>query len=394
MAEWGMLSREAYEQLESARLAPYAARAVISQGRAIPEAEDPYRTAFQRDRDRIIHSSAFRRLEYKTQVFVNHEGDYYRTRLTHSLEVAQIARGIARTLQLNEDVAEAIALAHDLGHTPFGHAGETVMSELMRDHGGFEHNHQSYRVVTLLEQRYPEFAGLNLTFEVLEGIVKHAGEYDVPKETPGFIKTGYPTIEAQVVNLADEIAYNNHDLDDGLQSGMLTLEGLASLPLWKEACDSVRVTYGDIPGKLQKHQAIRRLIHRFITDLQQETTRRIQERSIASVEDVRQEGKDLVAFSAALAPQIQLLKTYLFQHLYRHARVEQMAEQAYRVIADLFRAYQKDPRWLPTEYYARIAMDQHPERHICDYIAGMTDRFAFEEHRRRISATSTWRGSF
>lgn len=377
-----MLTREQYETQERERLAPYGCQAAASQGRAVPEPEDPYRTVFQRDRDRIIHSSAFRRLEYKTQVFVNHEGDYYRTRLTHSLEVAQISRAIARTIRCNEDLAEAIALAHDLGHTPFGHAGEEAMNRCMAEHGGFEHNHQSYRTVTLLEHRYPEFPGLNLTFEVLEGIVKHSSEYDAPKAIPGFVGTGFPTVEAQIVNLADEIAYTNHDLDDGLQSGMLTLDGLSTVGLWRTTADQVRSAYGDLPTKPLKHQIIRRLIHRFITDLLAETTDRIDARSIRTFADVRRTGKELVAFSSALAPQIGELKSYLFKHLYRHYRVVRMADKAQRVIVDLFNAYRKNPQMLPAEYYEQICGDQPPERLICDYLAGMTDRFALDEYRK------------
>ncbi len=378
-----MMSRAEYEAEEQRRLAPYAARSAESQGRHVADAEDPYRTIFQRDRDRIIHSSAFRRLEYKTQVFVNHEGDYYRTRLTHSLEVSQIGRAMARSLRLNEDLAEAIALAHDLGHTPFGHAGEEMMHTLMANCDGFEHNHQSYRVVTYLEDRYPGHQGLNLSFEVLEGIVKHSGEYDVPRGVTDFMHPGYPTLEAQLVNMADEIAYTNHDLDDGLQSGMLTFEGLASVPIWCEAFAHTMKEFAPTNPKIAKHQTIRRLISLCINDLLQETTARLHERKIDTLADVRERGEHVVNFSEALTRELRVLKDYLFTHLYRHYRVVRMAEKAQRVVADLFHAFQKNPKMLPTEFHVRIDTgNEHPERVICDYIAGMTDRFAFDEHRR------------
>lgn len=376
-------TRECFEREEQERLATYAARAGASRGRAVSEPEDPYRTIFQRDRDRILHASAFRRLEYKTQVFVNHQGDYYRTRLTHSLEVAQIARAMCRSLRLNEDLAEAVALAHDLGHTPFGHAGEDVMSRLMEEHGGFEHNHQSYRVVTQLEERYAQSAGLNLSFEVLEGIVKHAGEYDAPRGITGFAAhEGYPSLEAQIVNLADEIAYTNHDLDDGLTSGMITLEGLDTVPVWHDHVAAVTSTQPGLRVKLLRHSAIRGLIRTCIVDLMEETTRRLTERRIATLDDIRARGGDLAAFSTAFAARFMELKRYLFDHLYRHYRVERMAEKARGVVKDLFEAFQRNPRMLPTKYYERIQHDSARERHICDYIAGMTDRYAFEEHRR------------
>ncbi len=398
-----MFTREEYQSQESERLVSYAAQAARSGGRKVKETDDPYRTIFQRDRDRIIHSSAFRRLEYKTQVFVNHEGDYYRTRLTHSLEVAQISRAICRTLQLNEDLAEAIALAHDLGHTPFGHAGEEVMNTLMAEHNGYEHNHQSYRVVTRLEERYPNFSGLNLSFEVLEGIVKHSGEYDVPKGIADFSQTGYPSLEAQVVNLADEIAYTHHDLDDGLQSGMLSFDGLSSVPLWSACYAEVEKQLGTVAPKLRKHETIRRLMRTCIHDVLAETERRIADRKIHTLADIRERGEELAAFSPHFAIELKTLKRYLFDHLYRHYRVERMAEKARRVIADLFTAFQKNPRMLPDEYFNRISAhsaregeapsgfaggggDASPcntrERIICDYIAGMTDRFAFDEHRK------------
>ncbi|MBI2343842.1 MAG: deoxyguanosinetriphosphate triphosphohydrolase [Deltaproteobacteria bacterium] len=377
-----MLTREQFERHEVTLLAPYAARACESRGRQIATPEDPYRTIFQRDRDRIIHSSAFRRLEYKTQVFVNHEGDYYRTRLTHSLEVAQISRAICRSLQLNEDLAETIALSHDLGHTPFGHAGEEAMHALMADCNGFEHNHQSYRVVTLLEQRYPDYTGLNLSFEVLEGIVKHAGEYDAPRGIPDFDYQGYPSLESQIVNLADEIAYTNHDLDDGLQSGMLTYDLLDHVSLWQTCYEDVGREFPTAIPKVIRHQVVRRLIKQCIEDMLRETERRLNAHAIQTVADVRERGDQIAAFSAPFSAELTALKQFLFEHLYRHYRVVRMAEKAKRTIEDLFYAFQNNARMLPREFYERIVADQQKERHICDYIAGMTDRFAFDEHRR------------
>lgn len=376
-----MLSRKEYEERETKLLAPFAAKALESQGREYPEEECPFRTIFQRDRDRIIHSAAFRRLEYKTQVFVNHEGDYYRTRLTHTLEVAQISRGISRTLRLNEDLAEAIALCHDLGHTPFGHAGEEVMDRLMKDFGDFEHNRQSFRVVTFLERRYPEFSGLNLSFEVLEGIVKHSGEFDNPA-VEGFRHTGYPTLEAQIVNIADEIAYLNHDLDDGLQSQLLTMEQLDGVDLWHDVVSGVRKDYPKADDNMLRYQTIRRLIHLFVTDVQEETKRQIADRKIESLEDVRAKGKDLIAFSQKLGPRVRELKAFLRTNLYKHWRVQRMTAKAQKIIEDLFTVYKTNPGILPTEIQERIRKDTMLERHICDTIAEMTDRFALEEHAK------------
>lgn len=376
-----MLSREEYERREKEFLAPYAAKSCESRGREHKEKECPFRSTFQRDRDRIIHSEAFRRLEYKTQVFVNHEGDYYRTRLTHTLEVAQISRGVARTLRLNEDLAEAIALAHDLGHTPFGHAGESTLNEMMSDEGGFEHNHQSFRVVTLLERRYPEFTGLNLSHEVLEGIVKHSGEYDRP-DVQVFQTYGHPTLEAQIINVVDEIAFMNHDLDDGLQSGMLAFEGLKEVPLWQETFDAVRRDFPDARPKIQKFQTIRRLIHLLVGDLQAETKRRIDEKCLLSLDDVRKNGENVVAFSDPMHAKTRELINYLYTNLYRHYRVIRMADKAQRILADLFTTYLNNPRILPPTLHAEIQKSGKAKRHICDYIAGMTDRFALSEHKK------------
>ncbi len=376
-----MLSREEYERREAELLAPYAAKSAFSRGRAHPEKECSFRSAFQRDRDRIIHSEAFRRLEYKTQVFVNHEGDYYRTRLTHTLEVAQISRGVARTLRLNEDLAEAIALSHDLGHTPFGHAGETTLNELMADEGGFEHNRQSLRVVTLLERRYPEWLGLNLSYEVREGIVTHTSEYDKP-DARGFESDGYPTLEAQIINVVDEIAYMNHDLDDGLQSGMLTFEGLKDVPLWNETFEEVKRDYPDARPKIQKFRAISRLIHMLVGDLQDETKKRIESNNIKTFADVGKRGNNIVSFSEPMHARTRELINYLFTNLYRHFRVVRMADKAHRVLVDLFNAYLADTKVLPPSLHAEIEKNGKAKRYVCDYIAGMTDRFALSEHKK------------
>lgn len=349
-------------------------------GREYPQEEHPYRSRFQRDRDRIVHSKAFRRLEYKTQVFVNHEGDHYRTRLTHSLEVAQISRGIARMLRLNEDLAEAVCLAHDLGHPPFGHSGQDVMNELMKDRGGFEHNRQSLRIVTVLEDRYPQFPGLNLSFEVLEGISKHFTDYDLP-DGRGFHREGQASLEAQIANLSDEIAYNNHDLDDGLRSGMISLEQLQKVEIWQELYEKVDAELPQIRLKVKVHETVRRLINRLVTDLVEQTMRNIEAGAVHSLEDVRKAPHSLVGFSEELRPKNAELKKFLFKNLYRHYRVERMADKAERILRDLFRAYTNNPKILPPWIFERAGRED-PLRAICDYIAGMTDRFALEEHRK------------
>ena len=378
-----MITREEYQRREDDWLAPYAARSRLSRGRRHPEQECSFRTCFQRDRDRIVHCEAFRRLEYKTQVFVNHEGDYYRTRLTHTLEVAQISRGLARTLGLNEDLAEAIALAHDLGHTPFGHRGESALNELMAKHGGFEHNRQSYRVVTLLERRYPDFAGLNLSSEVLEGLLKHASEYDSP-ELAGLVtdSPGSPTLEAQVVNVADEIAYMNHDLDDGLESGMLSSRSLDGVGLWREMSDRVEADHPGVSPKIKKSQVIRRLIHLLVTDLQEETGRRIEGLGIRDLNGVRDIPDPLVAFSDGMSGRTKQLKDYLFKNLYKHYRVERMADKSTRILNSLFETYLNNPKVLPPSLERAIRDEGSAERRVCDYIAGMTDRYAQDEYKR------------
>jgi len=376
-----MRNRNHLEELESQTLAPYAAFSAQSKGRMYPEKEHDYRTAFQRDRDRIVHTSAFRRLEYKTQVFVNHEGDYYRTRLTHSLEVAQIGRTIARALGVNENLAEAICLAHDLGHTPFGHSGQDIMAKLMKDHGGFEHNKQSFRIVTVLEKPYPQFPGLNLTYEVLEGITKHASEYDMPDGNL-FVKEGYPCIEAQIGNFADEIAYNNHDIDDGLQSGLLKLEELKNIEIWQTNYEKVKNQHNNLSDKQIRRIMVKSIINQLVTDLITYTTSQIQNLNIKTIDDVRKHGKDLVGFSPEIKKMNTQLKRFLFDKLYRHYRVERMAEKAQRVISQLFKAYTDNPKILPSQFLDEYDQSESFERIVCDYIAGMTDRYALDEYAK------------
>ncbi len=363
-------------------LAPYASRSVQSKGRRHPEEFKDDRPAFERDRDRIIHCAAFRRLEYKTQVFVNHEGDYYRTRLTHSLEVAQIARGIARKLRLNEELTEAIALAHDLGHTPFGHAGEDALNTLMADYGGFEHNLQSLRVVELLEERYPHFPGLNLTFETREGLAKHSSYHDSPAIDLSEYEMGLtPTLEAQIINLADEIAYNNHDIDDGLESNFIHREELLDVPLWKEVFGRVEKKYPLATLQAKTYTAISSLIGLLIQDVVSQTEQNIAEHGIETGEDVRSFGKELVSYSPFIQKESDLLKEFLRTRLYRHWRVERMRIKAERFISELFTAYVDTPTLVPEGYRKR--MDEEPvPRMVSDYIAGMTDRFALDEYKK------------
>jgi len=371
-----LLTREMLEQMEADRLAPYAMKSRDSRGRKYPEEEHPYRTAYQRDRDRIIHTTAFRRLEYKTQVFVIHEGDYYRTRLTHTIETAQIGRTIARALGANEDLVEAICLAHDLGHTPFGHSGEEALNELMRDHGGFDHNRQSLRIVEELEERYPNFKGLNLTWEVREGIAKHITEHDKGK-VAGFEPEKSATIEAQIVNAADEIAFNTHDLDDGLRAGLIEPDDLRGIALWDEAMREIGAEFSE----MTRHRIIRYLINAEVTDLIYATQKRLEDLNIRSVEDVRNLPTNIVGFSAEMAEKNRELKDFLMDHLYRHYRVVRMAVKAKRFIAELFNAYLREPSQLPRSIQRRMEREE-PERVICDYIAGMTDRFALEEYKK------------
>jgi dGTPase len=363
-------------------LAPYASRSAQSKGRRYSEEFKDDRPAFERDRDRIIHCAAFRRLEYKTQVFVNHEGDYYRTRLTHSLEVAQIARGIARKLSLNEELTEAIALAHDLGHTPFGHAGEDALDALMADYGGFEHNLQSLRVVELLEERYPLFPGLNLTFETREGLAKHSSYHDSPTVDLSEYEMGLaPALEAQIINLADEIAYNNHDIDDGVESNFINREELLDVPLWKEVFGRVERKYPHATVQAKTYTAISSLIGLLIQDVIAQTERNIAEHGIETVEDVRMFGKELVSYSPSIQKESDLLKEFLHKRLYRHWRVERMRIKAERFITELFTAYVETPTLVPEGYRRRVDEEPVP-RMVCDYIAGMTDRFALDEYKK------------
>lgn len=374
-------TREDYEKEELERLAPYAAKSAESLGRVVLEAPHPHRTAFQRDRDRVVHSRAFRRLEYKTQVFVYHEGDHYRTRLTHSLEGAQIARTIARALRLNEDLAEAIVLAHDLGHTPFGHAGERALHRLLKDAGGFDHNRQSLRVVDLLEERYPGFRGLNLTQEAREGILKHGAPWEHPVPLPP--KTPERSLEAQLADLADEIAYTNHDLDDGLRSGLLTLEMLETCELWAHTRRSVEQRATAASERVVRAQIIVELINRIVTDVVEESAARLGERGARSIDEIRAAATPLIRPSKAIAEATRDLKRFLFENLYHHPRVLRMNRKAERILGDLYRVYRDDPRQLPRHVTRRFAADGEA-RVIADYIAGMTDRFALAEHKKLL----------
>jgi len=363
-------------------LAPYAALSATSRGRSFPEPVPGGRSEFQRDRDRIIHSTAFRRLEYKTQVFVNHEGDLFRTRLTHSLEVAQIGRTIARNLRLDEDLVEAIALAHDLGHTPFGHAGQDELNGCMKDYGGFEHNLQSLRVVDMLEERYAEFDGLNLTFETREGILKHCSPQNaatLSEVGARFLNDKRPSLEAQVANLADEIAYNNHDVDDGLRSGLITLEQLAEVSLFARHLKIVRDLYPDLADRRLIHETVRRMINTLALDLISQSTQNITAAAPRSIDDVR-EAPPLIAFSPSIREEQQELKRFLRAQLYRHYRVMRMSSKARRIIRELFQAFLDDARLLPPQYQEKAQQDK--PRAIADYIAGMTDRYAIREYRR------------
>ena len=373
---------------EPASLAPYAASDARSRGRQHPEPSPSYRSQFQRDRDRIIHSAAFRRLEYKTQVFVNHEGDLFRTRLTHSLEVAQIARSIARALRLDEDLTEAIALAHDLGHTPFGHAGQDALNRCMAPYGGFEHNLQSLRVVDELEEKYAEFNGLNLTFETREGILKHCSKEharNLGDVAARFVDGGQPTLEAQLNNLADEIAYNNHDVDDGLRANLITIEQLRELALFNDAFEEVRQRYAELDTRRLIHEVVRRMINRLVTDLVETSRARIAEAAPASVDEVRALRQPLIAFSEPVRALNLELKRFLRTHMYRHYHVRRMTTKAQRVVIALFDAFMQDPLLLPPDVQHKARgpdADEHRARAIADYIAGMTDRYAFAEHAR------------
>ncbi|MFH0771571.1 MAG: deoxyguanosinetriphosphate triphosphohydrolase [Candidatus Omnitrophota bacterium] len=374
-----MFTRKEIEELELKALAPFAMKAGRSRGRAYPEEEHPCRSPYQRDRDRIIHSTAFRRLEYKTQVFVNHEGDYYRTRLTHTLEVAQIASSIARNLGLNADLVEAIALAHDIGHPPFGHPGEEELRELMKDYGGFDHNLQGLRVVDILEERYPDFKGLNLTREVREGINKHAAEYKNSEGVTQLEPERSPLLEAQVVDLSDEIAYDSHDLDDGLTSGLLNEKELNKVSLWGGIHDKISRVYPGLKDEIRKYQIIRELINMEVTDLVFESEKRISNFNIKTSDDARKTPERIIIFSGGLLEERKPLKKFLFENLYMHHKVVRMADKSRRFVRELFNAYLANPDLLPDTSRRRLAEDR-PHRVVCDYISGMTDRYALDEY--------------
>jgi dGTPase len=372
-------------------LAPYAADDRRSRGRRHPEPPPQYRSEFQRDRDRIIHSGAFRRLAYKTQVFVNHEGDLYRTRVTHSLEVAQIGRSIARALALNETLTEAIALAHDLGHTPFGHAGQDALNDCLRDHGGFEHNLQSLRTVDELEESYAAFPGLNLTFECREGILKHcspARARELGELGERFLKRRQPGLEAQLANLADEIAYNNHDVDDGIRAGLISLEEVAEVPLVRRQYQEVLQLYPALQGRRRVHETVRRMVNEVVIDVIESSAARLRAAGVADIEAVREQGAPLIGMSEAMQAQHLELKRFLLEHVYRHQRVLRMTLKARRVVEQLFEALAGEIRLLPEEYRdaaQRAALRDGVSgrvRIVADYIAGMTDRYAILEHQR------------
>jgi len=376
-----MLTRQEIEQVEERNLAGYACFSSKSRGRVHEEAEHPYRPCYQRDRDRIIHCTAFRRLEYKTQVFVNHEGDYYRTRLTHSLEVAQIAKSIARALRLNEDLSEAIAFAHDLGHTPFGHSGEDALREIMKDHGGFDHNLQGLRVVDLLEKRYPQFDGLNLTFELREGIVKHSTAFDraqVPQELDPDVLA---PLETQVADIADEIAYDNHDLDDGLTSRLIKAEELSKVEIWRLAQERAEKQFKCPSEGIRKFQTIRALINMQVTDLLTASEKNLTDNNIKTIDDVRSCKQKLIGFSPEMGQLRAPLREFLMKNLYSHYRVVRMADKARRFIGDLFKVYLDKPQQLPPSSFKRFNSED-PYRVICDYMAGMTDRYAQDEYKK------------
>jgi dGTPase len=364
-------------------LATYAAHEAQSRGRRHPEPSPSYRSEYQRDRDRIVHSTAFRRLVYKTQVFVNHEGDLYRTRLTHSLEVAQIARTIARVLRLNEDLSEAICLAHDLGHTPFGHAGQDALNECMKDFGGFEHNLQSLRVVDTLEERYAEFDGLNLTFECREGILKHCSYINAAQLGDlgeRFINRQQPGLEAQLANFADEIAYNNHDVEDGIRAGLISTEQLLEVPLFREYHAEVLAKYPTLAGRRLVYEVVRRMINRLVTDLIDSSAARLAASGVISIAEVRAHPGPLIGFSDTAREMSLALKKFLREHVYKHYKVRRMTSKAQRVVRELFAAFFDDPGLMPDEHAAQGPAGR--ARAVADYIAGMTDRYAILEHRR------------
>lgn len=381
-------------------LAAYACRPDQSKGRLYEQEESETRTCFQRDRDRIIHCSAFRRLKYKTQVFVYHEGDHYRTRLTHTLEVAQIARTLARALLVNEDLAETVALAHDLGHTPFAHVGEDVLVECMKDVGGFEHNDQSLRVVTYLENKYPRWRGLNLTWESLEGIVKHNGpitEKHLPvtlravQEQTDLRLDTYASVEAQAAAIADDIAYNNHDVQDGIRAGLFSLEDAEQVPILGEAIARTREEYPDIDEAILIHEVIREMIGEMVVDVIEETKKRLRELKPQSVEDIRMAGRQMVAFSPVMYEKVEKLRAFLWDRMYRHYRVRRMRLKVSKVVEDLYNAFTDQYELLPENWHPKVEAAGGKDdkvaraRVVADYIAGMTDRYAIKEHERLFS---------
>ena len=377
-------SRLQLEEIEDRSLAPYGMRSKDTKGRAYLDAEPEYRTTFQRDRDRILHTTAFRRLEYKTQVFINFEGDHFRTRLTHTLEVAQIGRTLARALGGNEDLVEAICLAHDLGHSPFGHSGETALARLMKDFGGFDHNRQSLRIVTELEQRYPEFPGLNLSWEVREGMVKHESEYDI-SDARDYNPDLRGNLETQIANVADELAYTTHDLDDGLRSGMINPQILEGIALW----EILRETYnwnGTILGDMERHRMIRHLVGLLVTDMIKGTDARLKESKVNSAMDIQKLKHNVVGYTEEMQRRNRELKDFLYKKLYWNYRVVRMQVKAERIISDLFHAFRSEPTTLP-EHVQFFIEKRGLERTICDYIAGMTDRYAIEEHQKMFNPT-------
>ena len=375
-----LFDRKKREEIEELTLAPYALKSADSRGRVYPEQESETRTAFERDRDRIIHTTAFRRLEYKTQVFVNYEGDHYRTRLTHTLEVAQLGRALAKGLGANVLLAEAICLAHDLGHAPFGHAGEHILNELMHGYGGFNHNTQSYRLVTELEQRYPDFPGLNLCYETREGMLKHETDYD-ESDAGGYEPDKRASLEAQIANLADEIAYNAHDLDDGLRSGLLSPYDLQELAIWRDLCSVVGWQEGERFTPMMRHEIVRELIGRSVEDVMRTTDAAIVANGLDTPDKIQLHDHNIVGYSHEFGDKVRGLKRYLYQNMYRHYRLVRMQEKAERVVSSLFNAYLKEPAMLPTEVQVRT--ENTPlHRVIADYLAGMTDRYALDEWQK------------
>ncbi|MCP4582619.1 MAG: deoxyguanosinetriphosphate triphosphohydrolase [candidate division Zixibacteria bacterium] len=375
---------EKLEKREQQTLAPYAMMSVDSRGRRYKEPKHSYRTEFQRDRERIIHASSFRRLEYKTQVFVNYEGDHYRTRLTHTIEVAQIARGIARALMLNEDLAEGIALAHDLGHTPFGHSGEAALNKLMKNNGGFEHNRQSLRVVEQLESRYPDFPGLNLTYELREGVLKHETIYDNPAYPADLFPADRGTLECQVVNIADEVAYTCHDVDDGLSSGLIEYKALQEIKLWRDLDEKLMQSHPYIANTpMYRHQMVKMLINEMITDCVDASSKALDDLKPKTVDDIRRHTVNLVCRTREVLARESRLKQLLLENMYRHFRLLRMAEKAERIITSLFESYSGNPDQLPPGFKLRLKQED-VQTVVADYIAGMTDRFAAQEYKKLI----------